>query len=44
MSNEEIKLLSTQEREAIICDFHKRLDHSCISVAIIAIRVYDGGG
>lgn len=36
-----MKLLSTQEREAIICDFHKRLDRSRISVAIIAVRIYD---
>lgn len=27
--------------EAIICDFHKRLDRSRISVAIIAVRMYD---
>ena len=27
--------------EAIICDFHKRLDRSRISVAIIAVGIYD---
>lgn len=27
--------------EAIIRDFHKRLDHPRISVAIIAVRIYD---
>lgn len=27
--------------EAIIRDFHKRLDRSRISVAIIAVRIYD---
>lgn len=31
----------TEHAVAIIRDFHKRLDRSRISVAIIAVRIYD---
>lgn len=36
-----IKLLKSRTREVIICDFHKRLDRSRISVTIIAVKICD---